>query len=190
MRRCPAEDARFSRILSLLFEGRLADTLLCKVTPPEATMTVLSLRSRLAACAEWPLPLCVLAVGILGLVDHSRLARNLTLIDVHALFGLGLWAFVLVRFRRRMRLVPRPGAADIRAISRHLSRMIYLLLGLAVAFKELVGADAGYLRDYLLYALAALTLVRLVALLYWGAAQRRLARTAAQATLAQGRLPR
>ena len=104
--------------------------------------------------------------------------RNLTLIDVHVLFGLGLWAFVLLRFRRRMRLFQNPGAADIRTTSRHLSRMVYLLLGLAVVFKELIGSDAENLRDYLLYALVALVLIRLVALLYWGAARRRSARAA------------
>jgi cytochrome b561 len=146
-------------------------------------MTVSSIRSRLAAYAEWPLPFCVLAVGILGLADHSRLTRNLTPIDIHILFGLSLWAFVLLRFHRRMRLIARPAAVDIRTISRHLSRMVYLMLGLAVVFKELIGGDSENLRDYLLYALGALMLIRLVALLYWSAAQRRSARAAAEAQL-------
>lgn len=149
------------------------------------------IRSRLAALSEWPVPICLIAVGALGLMDHPRPQWDLVSIDMHALFGLCLCAFVILRFRRRMRLFPHPAAADIRGTSRHLSRMVYLLLGLAVAFKELSGSSMENLRDYLLYALAALMLIRLSALLHWGAAQRRAARSADRTRLAQApRMPR
>lgn len=150
-------------------------------------MTVPGIRSRLAAPSEWSLPLCVLAVGTLGLVDDSALQRYLTALDAHVLFGVCLCAFVLLRFRRRMRLLAAPGIEDIRRTSRHLSRMVYLLLGLAVAFKELSGSHSQNLRDYLFSALTALTLIRMAALLYWRSAQRRSLRTAAGAQFSRSK---
>jgi len=158
----------------LLFDPLRADTLLYKAVNSGAIhLAAPSPHSRLDAAAQWPLPVCVLAAGMLGVLDRSPLGPYPS---SRIAFALLLLMFVVVRFHRRMQLVPQPLAADIRRVSRHLSRMIYLLLGLLVAFEQLTGAGHHDLRDYLAYALGALVLVRILALLYLRAARRRAAR--------------
>lgn len=112
-------------------------------------------------------PASVAAVGILGLSGDFWLRRDLaSLVDVHALFGASLALFVIFRFHARMRALSDPQPSDIRRISRHLSRAVYLLLGLLVLFKQLATAGNEYLGDYFVYALASLVLIRLMALTF------------------------
>ena len=88
------------------------------------------------------------------------------MIDVHALFGASLALFIILRFHARMRALADPQPSDIRRISRHLSRAVYVLLSLIVLFKELATAGNEYLGDYFIYALASLVLIRLMALAF------------------------
>jgi cytochrome b561 len=95
-----------------------------------------------------------------------------SLVNIHAIFGVSLVTFVVLRFHSRMRRLPRALPADIRAVSWHLSRMVYLLLGMLVVFKELAGSGTHDLHDYLVYALIVLLVIRLMALAYWHRAGR------------------
>jgi uncharacterized membrane protein SirB2 len=117
--------------------------------------------------AEWMSALPVAAVGILGLSDDFWLRRDLaSMVDVHALFGLSLAIFIVLRFQLRIGRSP-DCPAEIRAVSRHLSRTVYLLLGLLVVFKQFTTSGTGDLRDYFVYALAGLVLIRLMAFARW-----------------------
>jgi hypothetical protein len=118
--------------------------------------------------ADWISTVPVVAAGVLGLSDDFWLRRDLaSLIDVHALFGISLAIFVVLRFHARVSPLPEFHASEIRAASRHLSRMVYLLLGLLVLFKQLTTSGNHDLRDYFGYALAALILIRLMAFVRW-----------------------
>lgn len=130
-------------------------------------MPVRNLRTSFRAGTEWMPTASVAAVGILGLSGDFWLRRDLaSLIDVHALFGASLALFIIFRFHARMRALSDPQISDIRRISRHLSRAVYLLLGLLVVFKEFATPGNEYLGDYLVYALASLVLIRLMALAF------------------------
>jgi cytochrome b561 len=114
------------------------------------------------------MPSSVLALGAAGLLDDFWLRRDPTTLGaIHALFGLSLCTLVIVRFNTRMRAITGPQACDIRSLSRHLSRTVYLLLALLVALKQIAGSGTEDLRDYLAYSLVALALIRLLALRYW-----------------------
>jgi hypothetical protein len=114
---------------------------------------------------EWMSTLPVVAVGMLGLSDDFWLRRNLaSMVDVHALFGLSLAIFVVLRFHARVGRLCASPPSEIRSVSRHLSRMVYLLLGLLILFKQLTTSGTDDLRDYFGYALASLVLIRLMAI--------------------------
>src|SRR5271156_1334976 len=73
--------------------------------------------------------LLVATIGVLGLLDGSWLRQMLeSWINIHALFGSLLCGLVLVRYQWRVRHSPCMLPADIRELSRHLSRIVYLLL--------------------------------------------------------------
>jgi cytochrome b561 len=83
-------------------------------------------RRRLAvfACAA----IMVVAVGVLGLEGVSWLRQLVeSWINIHLLFGLLLCALVLVRYHWIIRYAPHLHE-DIRELSRHLSRIVYLML--------------------------------------------------------------
>jgi hypothetical protein len=83
-------------------------------------------RRRLAlfACAAT----MVAAVGVLGLERASWLRQLVeSWINIHALFGLLLCGLVLARYQWITRYSPHL-QEDIRELSRHLSRIVYLML--------------------------------------------------------------
>jgi hypothetical protein len=115
--------------------------------------------------AEWMSMLPVVALGVLGLSGDFWLRRDLaSMVDVHMLFGFSLAVFVVLRFQARVSRLPDACSSGIRSVSRGLSRTVYLLLGLLVVFKQLTTSGTDDLRDYFGYALAALVLIRLMAL--------------------------
>jgi cytochrome b561 len=89
------------------------------------------------------LTLLVLIAGIAGVV-HDSLARGTssTYMNLHAAFGLLLWVSVVVRFHRRLRQSPRMLPIDIREFSRHLSRLVCLVLYLLM-FASLAARTAA-----------------------------------------------
>ena len=83
--------------------------------------------------------LVAVVIGVLGLLGASWPRQMLELwINIHALFGLLLCGLVFSRCWWRVRHAPRMLPADIRELSRHLSRNLYLLLYIVVGLSQLI----------------------------------------------------
>ena len=94
------------------------------------------LRERMpeALCAV--VALAAVATGVVGLLGASWPRRALeSWINVHALFGLLLCGLVLARYRW---CLGHAFARDARGLSRHLSRMVYLVLYLVVGISQIL----------------------------------------------------
>ena len=77
--------------------------------------------------------------GVLGLLGASGLRQMLeSWVNVHLLFGLLLCGVVLTRCRWRVKHSPPMLPIDIRQLSRHLSRIVYLLLYVVIGVRELI----------------------------------------------------
>jgi hypothetical protein len=150
----------------------LVDTLLGKVRlgelapPMTARTSVIGVASRLRA--GW----VVAAVASLGMIGNPG-RHTPPLLDAHALFGAVLVSGVILGFWARMSLLPYPTPGDIRSVSRPLSRQVYLVLALQVAFRQLAMPEIAPLRDYLVYGLIALAAIRIMAIAYWLRSRRR-----------------
>jgi cytochrome b561 len=84
--------------------------------------------------------LVTVAIEVLGLQGDSWLRQVLeSWINIHALFGLLLCGLVLARCRSRLERSPGMRAADIPELSRHLSRLVYLLLYAVIGVREVIG---------------------------------------------------
>jgi cytochrome b561 len=84
--------------------------------------------------------LLVAAIGVLGLLHGSWLRQMLEYwINIHVLFGLLLCGLVFARCRWRVKHSPRMLPADIRELSRHLSRIVYLLLYVVIGVRQIIG---------------------------------------------------
>jgi hypothetical protein len=89
--------------------------------------------------------------------------------EMHALFGMVLIAGAAARFHGGLKQPPVVTPNDIAALSRTLSRRVYLLLyglfGLKIAMNigRLHPEPATSFRDYLLYGIVALVVVRVMA---------------------------
>ncbi len=89
---------------------------------------------------QWTMAALVIAVGTLTLVQHSWIRQGLEVwINVHLLFGLLLWGLVVARAHWGVKRSPRMLPAEAREFSRHLSRIVYLLLYLIVGVRQIVG---------------------------------------------------
>ena len=83
--------------------------------------------------------LVAVAIGVLGLIGASWPRQMLeSWINIHALFGLLLCGLVFSRCWWRVKHSPRMLPADIRELSRHLSRIVYLLLYSVVGLSQLI----------------------------------------------------
>lgn len=83
--------------------------------------------------------LLVVVIGVLSLLDGSWLRQILeSWINIHGLFGLLLCGLVFSRCWWRVKHSPRMLPADMRELSRHLSRIVYLLLYIVVGLRELI----------------------------------------------------
>jgi cytochrome b561 len=120
--------------------------------------------------------LLVLGVGLLGLIADTWTIPLPHRGNLHVLFGALLWAYVVARFYGRLRRSPCMQPADIRVFSRHLSRLVYLLLyflaffNLAIAFlraapQSTFAARAENFQIYLVWGLGALITIRVLAAL-------------------------
>jgi hypothetical protein len=84
--------------------------------------------------------LFTVAIGVLSLQRDAWPRQMLESgINIHALFGLLLCGLVLARCQWRVRHSPRMLPNDIRELSRHLSRIVYLLLYAVIGSRELIG---------------------------------------------------
>jgi cytochrome b561 len=83
--------------------------------------------------------LVAVAIGVLGLIGASWPRQVLeSWINIHVLFGLLLCGLVFSRCWWRVKHSPRMLPADMRELSRHLSRIVYLLLYIVVGLRELI----------------------------------------------------
>ena len=89
---------------------------------------------------------------------------------VHALFGMLLNVSIIARFYSGMKYSPLLAPAGIRAFSRHLSRMVYLLLYTLMGLKLVIIAARGSnfesiegFRGYLAYGVIALVVIHALA---------------------------
>ena len=155
------------------------------------------LRGRRNVALHLSIGMPVALVGILALVHDSWPASVLApWINVPTLFGLLLWIMVIARFRVRMKHSSEIRAADLRDLSRQLSRTVYLLLYLIIGAKQVINIvgflwhggrfDPGLvhtsdcashdcptfapttdLQLILIYGLIALIIIRALALWIW-----------------------
>lgn len=84
--------------------------------------------TRVSAALHANLPALVVCVGLLSLVQDSWLSPLPHRGNLHALFGILLWLCIVERYYARLNLAPPMSVTDIRPLSRHLSRLVYLLL--------------------------------------------------------------
>jgi cytochrome b561 len=78
-------------------------------------------------------------IGVLGLRGSSGPRQLLeSWINIHALFGLLLCGLVLARCRWSVKHSPPMLPSDVRQLSRHLSRTVYLLLYVVIGVMELI----------------------------------------------------
>jgi cytochrome b561 len=97
-------------------------------------------RERVLAALYGCIALVAVGIEVLGLLGDSRLRQVLeSWINIHALSGLLLCGLVLARFRWHLERSPRMSAADIRDLSRHLSRFVYLFLYVVIGIREVIG---------------------------------------------------
>jgi cytochrome b561 len=120
------------------------------------------------AALRLAMPALVAAVGLLGLFrDASLSALFAPWINVLALFGALLLGLVTARFHWHVQHFPPAHAADIRDLSRRLSRTVYLVLYFLVGAKELFGPrrleTSPDLQAVLVYGLISLIAIRILA---------------------------
>ena len=84
--------------------------------------------------------LVAVVIGVLGLLADSWPRHLLeSWINIHALFALLLCGLVFSRGRWCVTHSPRMQPADVRDLSRHLSRIVYLLLYVVIGARQIVG---------------------------------------------------
>jgi cytochrome b561 len=101
-------------------------------------------RERMLTALYGCIALAAVLVGVLGLLGASWLRQILeSCINIHVLFGLLLCSLVLARYLWRVTHSPPMLRADIRKLSRHLSRIVYLLLFVVIGLREIIGIVNG-----------------------------------------------
>jgi cytochrome b561 len=96
-------------------------------------------RERMLTALYGCIALVAVVIGVLGLIGASWPRQMLeSWINIHALFGLLLCGLVFSRCWWRVKHSPRMLPADIRELSRHLSRIVYLLLYSVVGLSQLI----------------------------------------------------
>jgi cytochrome b561 len=99
-----------------------------------------SRRRAQVTAAQWTLAALAVVAGVLSLIQHSRVRQAVELwVNIHVLFGLLFSGLVIAVFRRRVKDSPRMLPIEARELSRHLSRVVYLLLYLVIGLREVIG---------------------------------------------------
>jgi hypothetical protein len=84
--------------------------------------------------------LAAVVIGVLGLIRGSWPRQVLeSWINIHVLFGLLLCGLVFARCRWHVKHSHRMVPADMHALTRHLSRIVYLLLYVVIGVREIIG---------------------------------------------------
>ncbi|HWG68800.1 MAG TPA: hypothetical protein VN692_05205 [Steroidobacteraceae bacterium] len=119
-------------------------------------------------------------LGVAGLlVEASPVAHPLVCMCLDLMFGLALWTQIVLRFYRRVNQSPVMQPSEVKAFSRRLSRMVYLLLYVLVFARQAIlmlspvwrggaigsshralwGGPPPTIPPFLVYGLAALVLI-------------------------------
>ncbi len=112
-----------------------------------------SLNSLADACSRARVPmapyawgaLLVVVVGVQSLLGVSWRTLQ-SRISLHALFALLLCGLVLARYRGHVKHSPSMLPADTRELSRHLSRIVYLLLYVVIGVRQVIGVFCSLWR--------------------------------------------
>jgi cytochrome b561 len=125
-------------------------------------------RAMAPAALRLAMPALVAAVGLLGLFRDAPLTALVAPWIKLSLFGALLLGLVGIRFHWHVKHSPPAHAADIRGLSRRVSRMVYLLLYLLVGATQLFGPrrlePSPELQAVLVYGLLSLIAIRVLAL--------------------------
>jgi cytochrome b561 len=96
-------------------------------------------RERMLTALYGCIALVAVPIGVLVLIGASWPRQMLeSWINIHALFGLLLCGLVFSRCWLCVQHSPRMLPADIRELSRHLSRILYLLLYIVIGLSQLI----------------------------------------------------
>jgi cytochrome b561 len=102
-------------------------------------------RERILTALHGCIALVTVAIGVLGLLAASWPRQMFeSWINIHALFALLLCGLVLSSCGRRVRHSPRMLPAEIRELSRHLSRIVYLLLYVVIGTRQIMGFVSSF----------------------------------------------
>jgi cytochrome b561 len=116
--------------------GRCA---LTPVTLPAPPPSIDANRRRWSIALQVTLGVMVVFIGVLGTLEHSGIRRVVAAwINIHALFGSLLVASVGARLRWCLKSRRSAGAAELRELNRHLSRIVYLILYLVIGARFVV----------------------------------------------------
>ena len=97
-------------------------------------------REKLLAVLHGSIVVAAIVIGVLGLLTASRPREILeSWVNIHALFGLLLCGLVISRCWWRVKDWPGMQPAEIRELSRHLSRIVYLVLYLVIGVRQIIG---------------------------------------------------
>ncbi|MGO9934418.1 MAG: hypothetical protein ACLPV8_21740 [Steroidobacteraceae bacterium] len=97
-------------------------------------------RTEQVTALQWTMAALVIVVGTLSLVQHSWIRQGLEVwVNIHLLFGLLLWGWVIARVHWGVKRSPRMLPKEAREFSRHLSRIVYLLLYLIIGVRQIIG---------------------------------------------------
>jgi cytochrome b561 len=93
-----------------------------------------------AIAFHWAVALLLVLVAILGLLHDSWPTRTHEFwINLHALFGLALWAAVLGRYGWRITHAPPPLPADVGRLYRRSSRAVHLAVYVLLFVTPIIG---------------------------------------------------
>jgi len=99
--------------------------------------------TRFVAALRSTLPALVVCIGVISLIHDSWLVPLPHRGNLHLLFGFLLCLCVAEQFRARLSLAPRMPITDLRPLSRHLSRLVYLLLYGLMLLRLIIAACAA-----------------------------------------------
>src|SRR6202046_4556360 len=102
-------------------------------------------RERMLTALYAGIALVAVIIGVLGLIGASWPRQMLeSWINIHALFALLLCGLVFSRCGWRVKHSAPMLPADIRELSRHLSRIVYLLLYVVIGARQIMGIVTSF----------------------------------------------
>ncbi len=89
---------------------------------------------------QWALAALAVSIGVIGLVRHSDLRHALeSKVDIHGLLAIIMCALMVSRFWKSIQAHECMDSTHIGTLSRHSTRLVYLLLYLIIGLRALLG---------------------------------------------------